>query len=144
VREDDVPRSDPPSSHNAGGPSPGILRFIHEVVDGTPQINIPPKPAGFRSRLNDHYPGRGNADVHYEGRAVDVHLNYNSPVERAYGDWLFAYCIANCQTFQIQGVIWGPRRWFSEAHNGQVSPEQGPDHYDHVHLELNCDGANTP
>ena len=147
VRQDDV-RLLPGESlaqHNAGGASPGILRLIREVVRGTPGINVPPKPAGFPSGVRvDTWPGRGHADVHHEGRAADVFLDYKNATQRSYGEWLFDYCVANCVRYGIQGVIYGPRQWFSEMHGGRVFARGRKDHYDHVHVELNCDGANMP
>jgi hypothetical protein len=38
-------------------------------------------------------------------------------------------------------VIFGDRQWFSESHGGKVFQRPQHDHYDHVHVELNCDGA---
>ena len=145
VRQDDVRRREGESDqdHNAGGPSPGIINFVQQVVRGTPPVNNPPKPAGFPSGVRvDTWPGRGRADVHFEGRAADVYLSYQDSQERIFGDWLFDYCVANCVGYKIQGVIFGPRQWFSEMNGGQVAPRQRSDHYDHVHVELNCDGAN--
>ena len=143
VRQDDVNGSDPPSLHDAGGPSPGLLIFINEVIRIDPPWRYPPKPDDFPSgscRL-DTYPGRGAADVHFEGRAVDVFFNYNDPKGRVWGDWLFDYCVENCRTYQIQGVIFGARQWFSETRGGIEFPRGAADHYDHVHIELNGDGA---
>lgn len=128
--------------HNAQGPSPGILRFIQEVVMGIPLVATPPKPPGFQTRRIDTHPGRHNADVHLEGRAADVYFNYNNATERVYGDWLFDYCVANCVRYKIQGVIFGRRQWYSEMNGGEVFPRTQGDHDDHVHIELNCDGAN--
>lgn len=143
VREDDIPSGAASSAHNAGGPSPGIVQFVQEVVRGVPFYNTPPKPAGFPSGCRvDTYPGRGNADVHYEGRAADVYIDYKT--QQAYGDWLFDWCVTNCTYFHIQGVIWGPRKWYSEVNGGREFHYSGADHYNHVHVELNCDGANNP
>jgi hypothetical protein len=141
VREDDIPGGASAAAHDAGGPSPGILKFIDEVVRALPNPNVPPKPTSFPPHVDvDTYPGRGNADVHFEGRAVDVSLNYSS--QQAEGDWLFDWCVANCTRYRIQGVIFGPRQWFSEAAGGSVTVRGKHDHFDHVHVELNCDGAN--
>lgn len=129
-------------NHNAQGPSPGIMRLLQEVVHGTPLVATPPKPAGFHTRRIDTHPGRHNADVHLEGRAADVYFSFRNPTERAFGDWLFDYCVANCERYKIQGVIFGNRQWYSEMNRGQVFPRTQHDHDDHVHIELNCDGAN--
>jgi hypothetical protein len=88
------------------------------------------------------HPGRHNADVHLEGRAADVFLNYHDSTQRAFGDWLFDYCVANCERYKIQGVIFGRRQWYSEMNNGREFARTQGDHNDHVHVELNCDGAN--
>jgi hypothetical protein len=142
VRQDDVKRSDPPDAHDAGGPSPGILNFINDVVRSDPPWHTPEKPADFPTGCRvDTYPGYGASDVHFEGRAADIYISYTKPSEKVWGDWLFDWCVDNCKIYQIQGVIFGDRQWFSETHGGQVSVRTPHDHYDHVHVELNCDGA---
>jgi hypothetical protein len=141
VREDDIKSGDSASAHDAGGPSPGILNFLAQVVTGAPSKS-PTKPADFPTAPHiDTYPGRAAADVHFEGRAADVFLSFNDPKESVWGNWLFDWCVANCQVFNIQGVIFGNRQWFSEAHGGQPTTRNAMDHLDHVHVELNCDGA---
>ena len=142
VREDD-PHGSIPAAHDAGGPSPGILQFVRDVVRNTPAFNYPPKPAGFPVGCRvDTYPGRSKADVHFEGRAADIYLDYAT--QQAYGDWLFDWCVQNCDYFKIQGVIWGTRKWYSEVNGGREFPYNGGDHNNHVHVELNCDGASHP
>jgi hypothetical protein len=90
-----------------------------------------------------NYPGRGHPDVHLEGRAADIYLNFDNPEQRAAGEWLFEFLVHNCRHYGIQGVIYGDRRWFSEQRGGviQTNPPGGG-HRDHVHVELNLDGAN--
>jgi hypothetical protein len=142
VREDDVKTGDDPAGHDAGGPSPGIVRFLDEIVFNVPGWNDPPRPGDFPTNPRvETYPGHGAADVHFEGRAADIYLSYISPAERVWGNWLFDYCVQNCSAYKIQGVIYGDRQWFSEVRGGQEFPRPVADHYDHVHVELNCDGA---
>lgn len=142
VRQDDVPRGSLARDHDAGGASPGIERFIREVVIGTPAL-APLKPKGFPSGLAvQTYPGRRHADVHFEGRAADVFLSFRDSKQRECGNWLFDWCVANCRVYKIQGVIFGDRQWFSEMAGGRILPRRdGEAHYNHVHIELNGDGA---
>jgi hypothetical protein len=141
VREDD-PKATDPKLHDAGGPSPGIEKFIREVIRMTPMTNSPPKPSGFPVWVPiQTYPGYGAADVHFEGRAADIFLNVNLPAEKTAGDWLFDWCMTNCTIHKIQGVIFGRRKWFSEMKGGIEQVYNGGDHDNHVHVELNCDGA---
>jgi hypothetical protein len=143
VREDD-PHGSNPSSHDAGGISPGLQKFLNEVVNGTPNPNTPAKPLNFPAKVKiDAYPGRSAADVHFEGRAADIFFSYNDSTGRTFGDWIFDWCVANCTIHKVQGVIFGTRKWFSELNQGRINTNyQGGDHLDHVHVELNCDGAN--
>jgi hypothetical protein len=151
VREDDVNSKDAPAAHDAGAPSPGILKFIREVVRGAPPSPTPQKPADFPSTTAvDTYPGHSAAEVHFEGRADDDYLMYKNnkgedDPQRVFGDWLFDFCVTNCERYQIQGVIFGDHQWFSESNKGggygQIGPRMAHDHYNHVHVELNCDGA---
>jgi hypothetical protein len=128
-------------AHDAGGPSPGILRFIQEViVNPLPWVG---QLRGFpRNNRIDKHPGRHNADVHLEGRALDFYVDYDDLAARVYGDWLFDFCYRNCVQYRIQGVIFGRRQWFSEMNNGEIRVFTRGDHDNHVHIELNCDGAN--
>jgi hypothetical protein len=143
VREDDPHGSDP-RTHDAGGISPGLQKFLDEVVSATPAINVPPKPLNFPPNVRmDTYPGRSAVDVHFEGRAADIFFSYVDPAQRVFGDWLFDWCVANCTIYKVQGVIFGKRKWFSELNQGKVNNDyKAGDHNDHVHVELNCDGAN--
>jgi len=135
VREDDVHGTDA-AAHDAGAPSPGILKFIRDVVRGGPPSATPPKPDDFPgSTLVETYPGHSAADVHFEGRAADIYLDYTDAAQRPFGDWLFEFCVANCETYQIQGVIWGDRQWFSEAGTGGGYGKVGTrKQHDHYHL----------
>ncbi len=142
VRQDDVKKDDPPKDHDAGGPSPGILAFINEVVKAPPPWRIPEKPSDFPVNVRfETYPGHSASDVHFEGRAADVFFKITDANEKRWGDWLFDWCVANCTIYLIQGVIFGDRQWFSEMHGGQVFKRGQGDHNDHVHIELNGDGA---
>ncbi len=148
VRQDDVRLApgEKISDHNAGGASPGIEKFVNEVVRLTPTPNVPPKLFDFPISCKvQMYPGRGKADVHLEGRAADVYLLTRDSAQKRAGEWLFDWCVANCLKYLIQGVIYDHRQWFSEK--PEVMRAGGPiryadlDHSDHVHVELNCDGA---
>jgi len=122
VREDD-PKGGDADSHNAGGPSPGIEKFILEVVRMTPGVNTPPKPIDFPPNVFvDTYPGRGGIDVHFEGRGADVGFSVLVPAEKVWGDWLFDWCVANCTIYKVQEVIFGTRCWFAEKDAGRVMP----------------------
>ena len=141
VREDD-PHGTDPKLHDAGGASPGIEKFIRDVVRTTPAINTPPKPSDFPTWVYvETYPGQGGPDVHFEGRAADVYLDASKPTDRVSGDWLFDWCVANCTIHKVQGVIFGQRKWFAEMSGGVEQLYLGGDHNNHVHVELNCDGA---
>lgn len=142
VREDDLPKNPQKDQHDAGDPSPGIEKLIREVVRSVPFPNTPAKPSDFPTGvLIQTYPGRGAPDVHLEGRAADIFVWNTKPNEKVWGDWLFDWCVANCVAYKIQGVIFGHRRWFSEYRGGIETVYTDIDHENHVHVELNCDGA---
>ncbi len=129
--------------HDAGGPSPGIERFIAGVIRNANLIALPPRPEGFPINVAvQTYPGRYRNDINLEGRAADIYFQYNNPKERIYGDWLFDHCVQNSARYQIQVVIFGPRQWGSESNGGRIMQRSSVDHYDHLHLEVNCGGAN--
>ncbi len=72
---------------------------------------------------------------------MDIFLDYHDRSGRIWGDWLLDWCVWNCTIYKIQGVIFGGRQWFSETRGGVIFPRTAHDHDDHVHVELNGDGA---
>ncbi|MCB1025496.1 MAG: hypothetical protein KDB79_13960 [Acidobacteria bacterium] len=130
-------------NHDAGGTSPGIERFVAEVIRNPSLIAVPPRPEGFPINVAvQTYPGRYRSDISLEGRAADVYFQFNDPRERIFGDWLFDHCVQNCAKYQIQVVIFGSRQWGSEENGGRIMRRISGDHFDHVHIEMNCGGAN--
>lgn len=123
------------ANHNAGGESPGIARLVRDIVRNVPAVNNPPKPSDFLTSVAvETHPGRCSTDVHFEGRAADVYFNVRYPDQLRWGNWLFDYCVANCERYKIQGVIFGRRQWFSETRGGQIFPRTQGDHDNHVHI----------
>jgi len=147
VREDDPHLRDGETvaDHDAQGASPGIVWLIQRVVRTTPP-GSPQKPADFPCDCHvQTYPGRHHVDVHFEGRAADVFLNSRKPEQLRAGRWLFQffqYCIEHCRTYKIQGVIFAGWQWFSEQNHGMAFRRISDPHEDHVHIELNLDGAD--
>lgn len=83
--------------------------------------------------------GGGSLSVHAEGRAVDLKANAFVPQEADKAERYVAFLIANDEALQLQYLIWNRRSWKSGRgwrRYGGKSP-----HTDHVHAELNRDGA---
>jgi hypothetical protein len=96
--------------------------------------------------------------VHAEGRAIDWHLDARKPREKRAALSLIDALLATDQNgnqhalarrMGVQGIIFDCRSWWSgmddmgtySACEGNKSPDPTTAHRDHVHVELNWDGA---
>jgi hypothetical protein len=92
---------------------------------------------GYNCRPNSALPSR--MSVHGTGRAIDLMMPRDDTRGDEIGDWL----IEHAAELGIQLVIWRGTIW-SVARDpfGSFRPYTGPSsHDDHLHVELNEDGA---
>ena len=116
------------------GPAPGAvaLRDHWTKVTGLPDLGIY-NPRKIR--------GASGWSVHAEGRAVDFAANANHPAQKAAADRYCQFLIDNAQPLQVQYLIWNRRSW--KPDRGWQRYQGTSPHTDHVHAELNRDGART-
>ena len=102
--------------------------------------------------------GPNEFSVHAEGRAIDWHLDARKPKERRAAMRLIDTLLATdnngnehalARRMGVQGIIFDCRSWWSgmdemgeySACEGNEKPDPTTAHRDHVHIELNWDGA---
>ena len=102
--------------------------------------------------------GPNEFSVHAEGRAVDWRLDARKPKERRAAMSLIDALLASDQNgnahalarrMGVQGIIFDCKSWWSgmssmgtySACEGNKKPDPTTAHRDHVHIELNWDGA---
>lgn len=103
--------------------------FLRGNFSGVTQIG------GYSCRQNTA--NSKETSVHGTGRAIDVHC------KGADGDKIAAWLIEHAQEIGVQLVIWRRTVWNGSKRGWKDARYNGPDpHEDHVHVELNTDGAN--
>ena len=113
------------------GPAPGALAIRNHwrKVTGLGDLGIY-NPRKIRG-------GQGWS-LHAEGRAADLAANISNPAEKYHADRYCQFLIDNAEALQVQYLIWGKRSWKSGR---GWRPYSGSFHGDHIHAELNRDGA---
>lgn len=96
---------------------------------------------GYDCRANSATPSE--TSVHGTGRALDIMIPMvGGRANSAVGDPIANWLVTNASALGVQYVIWNRVRW-SGSRTPRVAPYTGPSpHTDHVHMELNHDGAN--
>lgn len=77
--------------------------------------------------------------VHATGRAVDLAANANTPTQKAKADAYCNFLIRHAVTLQVQYLIWNRRSW--KPGRGWRRYTGLHAHKDHIHVELNRNGA---
>ncbi|PID96733.1 MAG: hypothetical protein CSA84_02850 [Actinomycetales bacterium] len=83
------------------------------------------------TRIGGYRPGPGDHGV---GKAIDVMIS-----NRAQGDAVAAYAIANRHALGVKYVIWRQRIWLPHRGNWRGMEDRGSvsaNHYDHVHISV--------
>jgi hypothetical protein len=87
--------------------------------------------------------GGGGYSVHAEGRAVDLTANAHDTHQRALADDYVNWLIENDDELGVQRIIWNHRVWTSGGSWKPYTNKAAGPHTDHLHVELNRDGAAT-
>jgi len=124
------------------GPLPGTVAFRDHLLRRFPQIR---SGGGFDCcRQNT-----GDTDylsVHSLGRAIDLAIpEIGGEADNTAGDTVANWLIMNATRIGVQQVIWDRASWRGSRAAGQkMRHYEGPiPHTDHIHVELNLDGANA-
>ncbi|MQM29754.1 MAG: hypothetical protein CRU78_04065 [Candidatus Accumulibacter phosphatis] len=95
---------------------------------------------GYSCRANSA--NRSETSVHGTGRALDIMIpTLGGRANSAIGDPIANWLVRNAAAIGVQYIIWNRMRW-SGSRTPRVARYRGPNpHIDHVHVELNDDGA---
>jgi hypothetical protein len=85
--------------------------------------------------------GGKSRSVHSEGRAIDLKANAFDATEHAVADNYTRWLIEHAEELQVQYIIWNGLSW--KSGRGWKPYDGVSEHKDHVHVELNHDGARA-
>ena len=131
-----------------GGPTDGAVEFgdrIRSRFGHLMNLSIPGE--GIQIYNCRSVRGGSNTSLHGVGRAIDVYIpadssEYNN-ADNAKGDIIANWLVENAEHIGVQYIIWDRTQWKGYASGRKDSCYGGAhDHQDHIHVELNHDGAN--
>jgi hypothetical protein len=81
--------------------------------------------------------------VHGTGRAIDVFVPLDGgQADNGKGDPIANWLVENAERIGVQYFIWDRAQWNVSVSEQKLSAYLGPHpHHDHLHIELNSDGA---
>jgi len=96
---------------------------------------------GYACRANTANPSE--TSVHGDGRALDIMIPLvNGGANSTVGDPIANWLVRNAQVLGMQYLIWNRVRWSGSRSGRKDALYGGPNpHIDHIHAELNRDGA---
>ena len=96
---------------------------------------------GYKCRQNTANPAQ--TSVHGTGRAIDIMISpINGRANSTVGDPIANWLIQNAGRIGIQYIIWNHVQWNGSRTGRKDRDYHGPNpHIDHIHVELNRDGA---
>jgi hypothetical protein len=101
---------------------------------------------GYACRQNTANPSE--TSVHGVGRAIDIMIPpIGTRGNSAVGDPIANWLVRNAAVIGVQYIIWNRTQWSGSRSGRKDRPYTGPNpHIDHIHAELNRDGAtrSTP
>ncbi|ADJ27294.1 peptidoglycan-binding protein [Nitrosococcus watsonii] len=111
-----------------------LRRYIKATFPGVRLIG------GYSCRANSATPSE--TSVHGVGRALDIMIpTVGGRANSAVGDPIANWLVRNATAIGVQYIIWNRVRW-SGSRTPHVADYGGPNpHIDHIHVELNLDGA---
>ncbi len=96
---------------------------------------------GYSCRQNSASPNL--TSVHGIGRALDIMIPMvNGNADSTHGDPIANWLVTNAEAIGVQYIIWNRTQWSGHRSGRKDRPYTGPSpHTDHIHVELNLDGA---
>jgi len=114
----------------------GILRRY--LLDNYPKIR---EIGGYNCRRNSATSNK--LSIHGTGRALDIMIpTIDGRANSTIGDPIANWLIVNASAIGVQYLIWNRVRWSGGRPRLKFARYTGPNpHRDHIHVELNLDGA---
>ncbi len=132
--------SPPPweGGRNCGGTFHAGTRELAEYLVGNFEAS---SYGGYSCRQNTASPGQ--TSVHGTGRAIDLFVRLDGgQADNDRGDPIGAWLIRNASQIGVQYIIWDRWQWNGSRSGRKDRAYGGPHpHHDHLHIELNHDGA---
>jgi peptidoglycan hydrolase-like protein with peptidoglycan-binding domain len=113
-----------------------LRRFIQANFAGVTSIG------GYNCRQNTA--NLAETSVHGTGRALDIMIpRVGNRANSAVGDPIANWLVSNAAAIGVQYIIWNRVSWNGSRTRPKERAYTGPNpHTDHIHAELNHDGAN--
>jgi hypothetical protein len=124
----------PPGEYCAPGMTKnaqGLASFLRSRFDWIRKVG------GYSCRVNSA--DRYALSMHSSGRAVDVHVPFNSKgnANQELGDAVANYLVTRAEAFGVQLVIWRRSEWKASRETPKLKEYKGKSpHLDHIHVEL--------
>jgi hypothetical protein len=81
----------------------------------------------------------GGFSAHSAGRACDIYLDANDPLDKKLGDLLFEMFDRHGYNFKVDHTIWDGQIWSREEGGPRAYTGSGGAHRDHVHVAFRDD-----
>lgn len=141
VRYDGAPLWTGTRRECSGRLSPGARRLRCYLLEHFPGISA---IGGYACRRNTNRHSRNRLSVHGTGRALDIMIpRVRGQANSAVGDPIAAWLIRHARELGMQYLIWNRVRWSGQRRPAFAPYTGGRPHDDHIHLELNRDGASA-
>lgn len=120
----------------AGGSTAGARTLRDHLLGYFPQIS------GIGIYNCRVIAGTNSMSLHGVGRALDIMIPMsNGSADNDAGDPIAHYLIEHAEEMGIQMIIWDQSIWRSNRNPRQYALASGNPHIDHLHVELNQEGA---
>lgn len=96
---------------------------------------------GYACRQNTA--NKAETSVHGTGRALDIMIpTIKGKADNTVGDEIANWLVVNAEDIGVQFIVWDQTKWNASYSSNKAKPYTGPNpHVDHIHVELDHDGA---
>jgi len=132
----------PPGVHRDSNCTGSFTAGAQVLLDFVMETWSPPVTSvgGYDCRMINNGQANQPTSIHGMGRALDIMIDGTTPEGLAVGDQIRNWMINNSEAIGVQRVIWMRHTWVSNRDGWR--PYSGLPHDDHLHVEINLDGAN--
>lgn len=126
----------------SGGPTAGARELAAYVKSSFSEVNRSVPGDGVQMYNCRSVNGGSGLSVHAVGRALDIFVATNAgAANNQKGDRIANWLVQNAESIGVQMIIWDRTIWYPGSRGERCYGGSHP-HNDHVHVELNNDGAN--
>ena len=116
----------------------GAAKLKNHLLSTYPGIS---SIGGYACRQNTA--NKAETSVHGTGRALDIMIpKIKGQADNTVGDAIANWLVVNAEDLGVQFIIWDQTKWNASYSSNKAKPYGGPvPHTDHIHVELDLDGA---